>query len=349
MKKVFYAILSVFCFQPVFARVITVSNATVSPGQHSSLTAAVSAANNGDTILIHGTGINYGSITLDKSLVFIGPGHNPVDKQNTNPALLDNILLTTGSSQSRFYGINLYYIYTNTTITGILVSNCMIRYRMTIRHQNCNNWTIDGTIFSSSDRNIDCEGNNVTNLRVRNSVLNGYMYNFGSGSSYNYFTNCNFYSGVSHNTFQYCYHLYVNNCIFYRAIPRQNNGWVSFQKCLSYQTTGGDHSFSANADGVARVVYENVDPQLESFPAAGAYFNYAHDYRLKAASPVKGSGTDATDIGIFGGTEFNNSLYGYNQHGVPLNPYIKSFTITGSNSVNAGDNLQISVEAKVRN
>jgi hypothetical protein len=60
-------------------------------------------------------------------------------------------------------------------------------------------------------------------------------------------------------------------------------------------------------------------------------------------------GTDATDLGVYGGTEFSNMLIGYNHFGIPLNPYIKLFNITGSNSVNAGDNLQISVEAKVRN
>jgi hypothetical protein len=349
MKKVFYAILFVLSFQPVFAGVLTVSNATVAPGQYNSLSAATAAANTGDTILIHGTGINYGSITLDKSLVFIGPGHNPTDKQNINPAMMDNILLTTGSSQSKFYGININYIYTNTTITNIIISNCLIRNRIQIRHQNCNNWTIDGSIFTNSDKNIEADGTNVSNMRVRNSVFNGYFWSFSSGGGYNYFNNCIFLSAVSHNTFQYCYYFYIKNCIFYRAIPRQNNGWVSFDKCLSYQTTGGNNAFSANADGVARTVYEGVDPLFENFPAAGAYFDYSYDFRLKAASPVKGLGTDATDLGVFGGTEFSNILLGYNQNGIPLNPYIKSFNITGPTSVNAGETLQISVEAKVRN
>ena len=338
----------IFCCS-AFAGVITVSNASVSPGQHSSLSAAVSAANAGDTILIHGTGINYGSITLDKALVFIGPGHNPTDKQNINPAMVDNVLLTTGSSQSKFYGINISYIYTNTTITNIVISNCLVRSRVHIRHANCHNWTVDGSVFTSSDRNIEADGNNVSNLRVRNSVFNGFFYNFGSGSGYNYFTNCIFLSGVAHPTFQYCYYFYVKNSIFYRAIPRRSYGWISFDKCLSYQTTGGDNSFSGNDDGVSRTVYEGIDPLFISFPGAGSYFDYAHNYNLQGASPVKGMGTDATDLGVYGGTEFSNILLGYNQNGVPLNPYIKTFTITGSNSVNAGDNLQISVEAKVRN
>lgn len=350
MKKVFYAIASLFLFQTAIAGVLTVNNATVSPGQYSSIAAAISAASAGDTILIHGTGVNYGGFTVDRRLVFIGAGHNPTDKQNANPSMVDNISLTTGSSQSRFYGLNMNYLTTNTSgLTDIVISNCLIRNRVQIRHTTANNWTIDGCIFTSSDKNVESDGQPVSNMRLRNSVFNGYFWNIAGGAAYSYFTNCIFLSNVNHNTFQYCASFYVRNCIFYRAIPRQNSGWVSFDKCLSYQTTGGNNAFSGNSDAVARTVYEGVDPQFESFPAAGAYFDYSHDYRLKATSPVKSLGTDATDLGVFGGTEFSNILLGYNQNGIPLNPYIKLFNITGPASVNAGESLQISVEAKVRN
>lgn len=350
MNKFFYAILAILSFQSVFAGVHTVSNATVSPGQYASIAAAVAAATAGDTILIHGTGINYGGFTVNKKLVFIGPGHNPTDKQNINPALIDDISLAAGSSESKFYGLNVSRIFTSNTITSILISNCYLRNKVEFSgYQSSNNWIIDGCVFATSGQNIDANGLNISNLRIRNSVFNGYIYNFGGGSGYNYINNCVFLSGVNQNTFQYCYYFYVNNSIFYRSIPRQNNGWVSFEKCLSYQTIAGGPAFSGNSNSLPRTVYENVDPQFESFPLAGAYFDYAHDYRLKATSTVKGMGTDATDLGVYGGTEFSNILIGYNHFGIPLNPYVKLFNITGSSSVNAGDNLQISVEAKVRN
>ncbi len=350
MNKFFCAILSVLIFQSSFAGVLTVSNATVSPGQYASITAAIAAASAGDTILVHGTGINYGGFSVTKKLVFIGPGHNPTDKQNINPALIDDISLGAGSSDSKFYGLNVNRIFTSNTITSILISNCYVRNKVEFAgYQSSNNWIIDGCVFATTGQNIDGNGLIVSNLRIRNCVFNGYIYNFSTGSGYNYINNCVFLSGVNQNTFQFCYYFYVNNSIFYRAIPRQSNGWVSFEKCLSYQTIAGGPAFSGNSNGVARTVYENVDPQFESLPLAGAYFDYAHDYRLKVTSTVKGMGTDATDLGVYGGTEFSNTLIGYNHFGIPLNPYIKVFNITGTNSVNAGDNLQISVEAKVRN
>ena len=159
----------------------------------------------------------------------------------------------------------------------------------------------------------------------------------------------------ANTTFGGINYFYITNSIFYGAIPRlgnaiySNGGWINFNNCLSFATTGGTNTFSANSDGTARTVWEGVDPQFENFPLAGAFFDYAHDYRLKVTSPVKNSGNDATALGVYGGTLFSNILLGYNQNGIPINPYIKLFNITGSNSVNAGDNLQISVEAKVRN
>lgn len=355
MKKVFYAILFILSVQPVFAGVLTVSNATVSPGQYSSVSAAITAANTGDTILIQGTGINYGSFTINKRVVIIGPGHNPTDKQNSNPGMVDNILFTTGSSQSAVYGLNANYFYIDASnIQGIIISNCLIRYRVEMARPNANNWTIDGCVFASTDVNITGYINTyghgtISNLRVRNCILNGRITEFQTGSSYNYISNCIFLQNSNGVTFQTTYYFYVTNSIFFRAQPRQSSGWVTFNNCLSFATIGGNTAFSANSDGSSRTVWEGVDPQLENFPVAGAFFDYAHDYRLKAASPVKNAGNDATDLGVYGGTQFSNSLLGYNQNGIPINPYIKSFNITGGNSVNAGDNLQISVEAKVRN
>ena len=159
----------------------------------------------------------------------------------------------------------------------------------------------------------------------------------------------------TNGTFGGINYFYITNSIFYRAIPHlsggvyTNGGWINFNNCLSFAVTGGNNAFSANSDGTTRTVWEGVDPQFEDFPLAGAFFSYAHNYNLKATSPVKNSGNDATALGVYGGTQFSNILLGYNQNGIPINPYIKSFNITGSNSVNAGDNLQISVEAKVRN
>jgi hypothetical protein len=360
MKKVFYAIISILSFQPVFAGVLTVSNAPVNPGQYNSISGAIAAAGAGDTILIQGTTYNYGSFTVNKRLVFIGPGHNPEDKQNTSAAVIDNIAVTPAGAQSRFYGLNFNQIATSgsspsTQAQGVVISNCLIRSKVFLNERGAHNWIIDGCVFSGSDVNVDgdSQGYGISNLQIRNTVFNGRIYNFPAytDASYSYIDHCVFLKTNTPNPYSMdgINYFYVTNTIFYRANPRRNGGWVSFDKCLSFNVAGGDNSFSANSNGVARTVWEGVDPEFEDFPAGGAFFSYAHNYRLKSTSTVKAMGTDATDLGVYGGVLFSNILLGYNQNGIPINPYIKSFNITGPTSVNAGDNLQISVEAKVRN
>ena len=332
------------------AGVITINNATVSPGQYSSIAEGIAAAATGDTLLVQGSVVNYGSFTLTKRLTLIGPGHNPTDRQNTMPATLDNITISSNSGGSRLYGFSLAQVSTNVnSITNVLISNCLIRSRVIFQSSNCNNWRIDGCVFGGTGSVLDGGGYDVAGLTVSNSVFNGRIFNFPTNNGYHYIQNCLFLSNTTDPVFQSANYFYVNNSIFYRARPVNASGWVSFQRCSSFNTNGGDNSFSANSDGVARVVYENVNPQFESFPAEGGLFNYAHNYRLKATSPLKNGGIDGTDPGVYGGSAFSNTIIGYNQNGVPLNPFIAEFNITGPTEVNAGESLQISIKARVRN
>src|SRR5688572_2636219 len=64
---------------PSYGRIHTVSNMPNSPGQYTSISAILLGP--GDTILVHGSPLNYGSVFLNHdNLVIIGTGHNP-DKQ----------------------------------------------------------------------------------------------------------------------------------------------------------------------------------------------------------------------------------------------------------------------------
>jgi hypothetical protein len=58
----------------LFAAVFTVNNANPSPGQYTTVAAAVAAASTGDTLMISGTDISYGNMTINKALTLIGPG-----------------------------------------------------------------------------------------------------------------------------------------------------------------------------------------------------------------------------------------------------------------------------------
>lgn len=320
------------------ATTLTLNNNNPSPGQFTTWTAAHAAANDGDTILIHGSTYNYYSIDIHKRLTLIGPGHNPIDKQNAQRAFCDNVLFYTGSNRCKVIGLEASNMQSqNDNVDSVGIYLCKITDAIYFQTFNCHYWLVDGNVFTSGGNNINGTGHSVGDLVCRNNIFNGVIYNFnGTFIGYNYFNNNIFLSSTPYG-FQYCNYFYVNSNIFYRAgfTPYGSTG-IAFTKNCSYLCAGGD----VFPNGVN---YEGVDPQFVTSIGSGAYFDYATDYHLQATSPLINGGGDGTDVGVYGG-------YGdYNQFGVSHNPYIKTFNITGSTSINAGDPLQIYIKAKVRN
>jgi hypothetical protein len=320
------------------AATLTLNNSTPSAGQYNSWASASAAANNGDTILIHGTTNNYYTLDITKRLTIIGPGHNPIDKQNTQRAFCDAVLFQTGSNGSKVIGIeasNMQAYATNVDSISILL--CKLTDALYFTYGSANYWLVEGCVFSNSGQCVRGQGQAVGDMVCRNNIFNGYITSFnGSYIGYNYFNNNLFLSNTA-NTFTYCNNFYINSNIFYRGgIQDYGNIGLTFNKNCSYQSIGG----TTFPNGIN---YENVDPQFVTTLGTGAFFDYNTDYHLQATSPLINAGGDGTDLGLYGG-------YGdFEQNGVPHNPYIKTFNITGSTSVNAGDPIQIYIKAKVRN
>lgn len=316
----------------------TLNNANPSAGQYLSWSAVHAASADGDTVLVQGSLINYGSIDISKRLIVIGPGHNPIDKQNIQKAFCDNVLFSTGSNNSVVIGLETSNMqaYSN-NVDSVKITNCKINDAVYFALNNANYWVIDGCVFSNTGYCLRADGHSVGDLLVRNCIFNGTVYAFnGTYIGYNYFNN-NLFLGTSSYTFQYCNYNYINNNIFYRSGFQDyaNQGMV-YNKNLSYLCNGGN-TFPNGFN------YESVDPLFETNIGTGAYFNYNTNYHLQATSPVLTGGTDGTELGIYGGDG------DYEQFGVGHNPYIKTFNITGPTSVNAGDPIQVYIKAKVRN
>lgn len=320
----------------VKATTITLNNNNPSAGQYTTFAAAQAAASNGDTILVQGSTNNYGDLTISKRLVIIGPGHNPTDKQNTQKAFCDNFFFQTGSNNTKIYGMEVYSIYGDASNTGIELHLLKITYRIFMRSGNNDNWIVDGCVFTHTGENINAQGYATVNMICRNNIFNGYIESMGT-SGYRYFLN-NIFLGNTSWAFRSSRYIYANNNIFYRQ-GMQDNGnanSIVYTKNVSYQSSGGNTFPNGSGN------FEGVDPQFVTSIGTGAFFDYATDYHVQNAA-LLGTGSDGTDVGIYGGTG------DYSQNGIPRNPYIKTFTITGSNTVNAGDPVQIYIKAKVRN
>ena len=336
--KHFLTIAAIFIYCQINARTLTLNNNNPSAGQYRTWAAALAAANNGDTILIHGSVNNYYTLNVEKRLVIIGPGHNPIDKQNAQKAFGDAITFYAGSAGSKVYGMEVSYMQVlNDNIDSVEIHLCRMNDGFYANGYNCHYWLFDGNVFASSGQNIHGQNRAMGDFTYRNNIFNGTINNCnGTYIGYTYFNN-NIFLGNTTYSFQYCNYFYLNNNIFYRAgFADYGDVGFTYTKNCSYQSQGG----ITFPNGVN---YENVDPQFVTNIGTGDYFSYNTNYHLQPTSPLVGGGSDGNDVGIYGG-------YGdYEQNGVPHNPYIKTFNITGPTTVNAGDSLHIYIKAKVRN
>ncbi|MCG3164959.1 MAG: hypothetical protein POELPBGB_00719 [Bacteroidia bacterium] len=310
------------------ASVLTVSNAVTSPGQYTTIAAAMTAANNNDTIYIHGTNINYGSFTVTKSLTFIGPGHNP-QNQGLNNAIINDISLSSGSSNTRIIGLRINNITTAANTSGITIARNMILGAV-ISYHTCPNWYVESNIFSSTNTNLDAQQfTGSTNWVVVKNVFNGNIQWFNAAYCY-FYNNLFLRSGNAFSNTMNSVYFYNN--IFYRATLSGATGCV-FERNLSYPN-------NAFPNGTNQV---NVNPNFVNFPLAGANFAYTYDFNLQAGSPAIDYGTDGEDIGLYGG-----SIGIYNQNGIPNIPQVREFNITSNTTVAPGGTININVKSTTR-
>jgi hypothetical protein len=340
MKNILSILFFVVFTVQLHAATRTLNNAVPSPGQFTTFAAVHAASSNGDTILVQGTGINYVTMSISKRLTIIGPGHRPVDKQNNQKAIVDNILLNTGSNRTTIIGLETSNIQAmNFGIDSVSIYQCKFLDALYFQASNCKYWLVDGCVFTNIDFDVRASNQTVGNLTLRNNIFNGRLFQMaGSFIGYNYVIN-NIFLCNDVNTFNNINNFYITNNIFYRAgLGNANSTNLTFNSNCSYQCIGTSGNNFPNGTN-----FTNVDPMFTTSIGTGALFSYNTDYNLQSTSTLKNAGTDGTDLGVYGGSG------DFDINGVPHNPYVKTITITGPSSINAGDSLQVYIKAKVKN
>lgn len=334
-------LFSACCALSLFAsaKVITVNNNINSPGQYSSLQQAIDSASAGDTIYVHGSATSYGNVNVKKRLYFFGTGNKP-NKSNTLVSEAGNIQLDTlagisGASGTKIIGFKLNsvkgYASSGGTKNVTLGRNYFISGGVKVNITG-KGWTLENNIFSLS--NIDI--NNNSNTIIRNNIFNN-CYLTASNQPTVLITN-NIFLG-SNNALTAISNALITNNIFKGATP--NGTGVSnntFSNNISHQTSNDTMPYGTNA-GSGNMYSQ--DPLFTN--VAINAFNYNYDFTLSATSPGKNAGTDATDIGAFGGVAPFVDMTG-----TPAIPQVKTLTILNP-VISVGDSLQVIIKAKKQN
>ena len=339
------------------------------PAQFTNLQVAVDTASAGDTILINGYQGSSVSTYIRKPLVLMGekndePGNqsnngitNPYPRTRIKDLYLGRLNSYTGADGTKIYGLYVYNLYLHPNFSGaqagqtslddILIERCSI-YQLDFDsyQRQFSNITFRNTVFGGgyiNDLDKYYSQTSFSNILFTNCVFsNAYLSGDGYSLAGNVVVrNSVFIDRTANNCFSNMKGLIVENNVFYRSEPggctdcTYNNNLTYLCNDNTLPPTSGNSVGSGNIEG--------VDPQWLNYPAQGDVgWTQYHDYSSSAGSPVLGTGTNGTNIGLMGG---NAPVANVPVH--PKNPEVIEVDIPVS-SVPAGGTLQINLKAKTR-
>jgi hypothetical protein len=321
MKNLFFFGFLMCTFAQVAeAAIIQLNNNSDSPlGHFSTWTAAQNAAAAGDTIMVHGSPTSYGSASLSKSLVIIGPGHRP-NKIPLYPATFSSISIGSGKTGVKIYGVlcTSFLSFDGNTV-DLLLDGVHADVTSTGVHTNIRirNSILEGVDLGSSD-NVIIENNYI----YTNSTTSGAALLVNVDGTGNKLFNQNIFVGrnssnlisasaTMRNT------VFTNN-IFYGV--RANIGTqidCVYGNNLSFGHSTDNSLPPAGQTGSNNIV--NQDPQFVNAHAVGGDVIstfYTRDFRLQPTSPAIGTGTFGTDMGMYTPT------FEFSMTGEPLRPQV---------------------------
>lgn len=154
------------------ATILRVSNVTNSGAPYSEISQAISAAEEGDTIMVDGSNTSYGNITLTKRVVMIGPGYLLNDNGKVNEGSPSAQIGTVSSNYNAANGSILMGLDITGLITfsqpNMVITRCRIANDIQIvaSATNCivhQNYFTDGGVSSSNPTNTFAYGTQITN------------------------------------------------------------------------------------------------------------------------------------------------------------------------------------------
>ncbi len=308
--------------------IITVDNTTGVKANYTTISAAITAANAGDTIIVMPTDKHYAeNINITKKLYIYSRGHTSKFESSKSATIDGSINFNTGSDYTIFSGfyINVPAYVGQITFTGNyinFINNYASRmnvyygdFFIYIRGSSC---IIQGNVLKTDFTNFYFESGGAypSNNQILNNLIiqsggspvavNGYSSNI---FNHNVMVETQTTSGKGINFFSNSYVKVYNNILWSKA-----SGRTSFDTGSIYTNFRNNLTYSANSSVRNLPGAGNINDTMPEFETSFSSsnppdFNVNNNFRLKAGKLGKNASTDSTDIGLFGG-DFNFSMEG---------------------------------------
>lgn len=358
LSTIFATILST----SLFAVTRTVSNNPNIPAQFSSLQAAIDASAAGDTLLLHGSPNDYGTVTVPRSMVLIGPGYRPLG-QNQLLATVSTLRVAAAndgdSDNVVLIGLNIGTLRQHQGGGG-----CNFGFAAKVRILRCVVNSILPTSISSGENDseflaeqcvfvstitltAECFGAPaIASAIFNNSIMMG-QFNYNTPVSNGLVSNCIFFGGGS--TLGAIQNTIFSNNVFYGSPSSDANGAKTGCTFSNNLTFGTNNTALAFASSITSGTLENTDPLFTNANAPNVgqnyttLFNGVQNLNPQASSPLLAAGSDGTDIGITGGS----SAFNYQLQGTTKGPWMTSLIINNA-SLPENGTLQVTFGAKAQ-
>jgi hypothetical protein len=281
---------------------------------YASLTAAITAAPSGSTVLIPNGDITSGTITINKKLNLVGTGHYPNTGSRT--ILRCSIILTLGADSGSIQGIYLDgdLRFGNSGVSDSVADYKIFRCRISTlylgydeAYPNVNNINIIECLINT------IYGYNSENCYLIKNYVAGLVYGLDNAQLLNNIFYGNTYSNlplvsdcksliVANNVFtcgdqNYGVYVLTINCVWKNNIIRlQVYSWGQNDVINNLTSISSDRIFTSNTN----------------------FYDYYKSYQLTSNSPGKNFGTDGTDLGVYGSDTPSKA------YAEPSIPYINS-------------------------
>lgn len=287
---------------------------------YTTLAAAITAAGPSDIIMVEGSIVNYGSVTIAKKVTIVGPGYFltvNIDLQaNVQPATINTITLNAGADGS--------------SLSGLLAGNFGLNNVNNISISNCN--LSSGILLSGTGNNVSIRGNFLpaTNISSTGSytgvvVANNLIANMSINATSSFTIMNNTIGGgpgaINNSDFR------NNICLWTTGVVSITGSIIKNNVFLAASQAGADATNFFNAT-VAALFVGPVGNSSDS------------PWKLKAGSPAIGFGESGVDCGMYGGnTPYSLSGIASGQ------PTITNFSTPAT--VGQNGTLNVKVSAKV--